>query len=32
MAAFEANYRVGVPIAHEIIEHWSKYENSVPLK
>jgi purine nucleoside permease len=32
MAAFEANYRVGVPIAHEIIEHWSKYENSVPSK
>ena len=30
VAAYEANYRVGVPVVHEILTHWSRYENSVP--
>jgi purine nucleoside permease len=30
VAAYEANYRVGVPVVHEILAHWAKYENSIP--
>lgn len=28
--AFEANYRVGAPVLHELLAHWEKYENHVP--
>jgi purine nucleoside permease len=30
VAAYEANYRVGVPVVHEILRHWSRYQDSVP--
>ena len=30
VAAYEANYRVGVPVVREILSNWSRYENSVP--
>jgi purine nucleoside permease len=30
VAAYEANYRVGVPIVKEILGNWAKYENSIP--
>jgi purine nucleoside permease len=30
VAAYEANYRVGVPVIHAILEHWSQYEHSIP--
>lgn len=30
LAAYEANYRVGVPVIHEILAHWQRYENTVP--
>ena len=30
LAAFEANYRVGAPVVHEILEHWPQYENRIP--
>jgi len=30
VAAYEANYRVGVPVVHEILAHWSRYEDSIP--
>jgi purine nucleoside permease len=30
VAAYEANYRVGVPVIHEILGHWKRYENSIP--
>ena len=30
VAAYEANYRVGVPVIHEILTHWQQYENSIP--
>jgi len=30
ITAFEANYRVGAPVVHELLSHWSKYENAVP--
>ena len=29
-AALEAAYRAGSVVAHELIEHWDRYENSVP--
>ena len=30
VAAYEANYRVGVPVVHEILTNWSRYESSIP--
>ena len=30
ITAFEANYRVGVPVVHELLRHWSTYENFIP--
>ncbi len=30
LVAFEANYRVGAPVVHEILEHWPQYEDRVP--
>ena len=30
IAAFEANYRVGDPVVRELLDHWDKYENSIP--
>ncbi|MEJ0039946.1 MAG: purine nucleoside permease [Gammaproteobacteria bacterium] len=30
VAAYEANYRVGVPVVHEILGNWAHYESSVP--
>jgi purine nucleoside permease len=30
VAAYEANYRVGVPVIHEILANWPKYELSIP--
>ena len=30
LVAFEANYRVGAPVVHEILEHWPQYEDRIP--
>ena len=30
MVAFEANYRVGAPVVHELLKNWSRYEASIP--
>jgi purine nucleoside permease len=30
VAAYEANYRVGAPVAHEILAKWAKYESEIP--
>jgi purine nucleoside permease len=30
IAAFEANYRVGVPVVHELLTHWDIYQDHVP--
>ncbi len=30
LGAFEANYRVGAPVVHEILAHWDKYEDHIP--
>lgn len=30
VAAYEANYRVGAPVVHELLSHWDKYRNSIP--
>jgi purine nucleoside permease len=30
VAAYEANYRVGVPVIHELLKGWSHYRNAVP--
>ena len=30
MVAFEANYRVGVPVVHELLDHWDRYRDKVP--
>jgi len=30
VAAYEANYRVGVPVVREILTNWSRYENAIP--
>jgi purine nucleoside permease len=30
LAAYEANYRVGVPVVHEILGKWSTYASAVP--
>ena len=29
-ASLEAAYRTGSTVAHELLEHWSRYENAVP--
>jgi purine nucleoside permease len=30
VAAYEANYRVGAPVLHEILKHWEVYQNKIP--
>jgi len=30
VAAYEANYRVGVPVVHEILQQWQRYRGSIP--
>lgn len=30
MVAYEANYRVGVPVVHELLDHWDLYADTVP--
>jgi purine nucleoside permease len=30
VAGYEANYRVGAPVVHEILAHWAQYEKSIP--
>lgn len=30
-AAYEANYRVGVPVVHELLKHWDRYKDQVPV-
>jgi purine nucleoside permease len=30
VAAYEANYRVGAPVVHEILAKWAKYESEIP--
>ena len=30
VAAYEANYRVGAPVVHEILSRWEKYEKAIP--
>jgi purine nucleoside permease len=30
LAAYEANYRVGAPVIHEILNNWSRYATAVP--
>jgi purine nucleoside permease len=31
VAAYEANYRVGVPVVREVLTNWSRYENAIPV-
>lgn len=30
IVAYEANYRAGVPVVHEILQHWSQYKDRIP--
>ena len=30
VAAFEANYRVGAPVIHELLRNFSRYRHTVP--
>jgi purine nucleoside permease len=30
LGAYKANYRVGAPVVHEILEHWAKYRDHIP--
>lgn len=30
VAAFEANYRVGAPVVHELLDHWDVYRDKIP--
>ncbi len=30
VAAYEANYRVGAPVVHEILAHWRQYAATIP--
>jgi purine nucleoside permease len=30
VAAYEANYRVGAVVAHELLDHWARYERAIP--
>lgn len=30
LAAFEANYRVGAPVVHELLRNWGQYKDAVP--
>jgi purine nucleoside permease len=30
LAAYEANYRVGVPVVHELLRNWDRYRDVVP--
>jgi purine nucleoside permease len=30
VAAYEANYRVGAPVVHEILGNWARYADSIP--
>ena len=30
LVAFEANYRVGAPVVHELLDHWPQYEDRIP--
>ena len=30
VAAYESNYRVGVPVVHEILDNWARYEGALP--
>jgi purine nucleoside permease len=30
ITAYEANYRVGAPVVHELLRNWSKYQNKIP--
>jgi purine nucleoside permease len=30
VAAYEANYRVGAPVIHELLKDWGRYENAIP--
>ena len=28
--AYEANYRVGAPVVHELLRNWSRYRDTIP--
>jgi purine nucleoside permease len=30
VVAFEANYRVGAPVVHELLTHWDQYRDRIP--
>jgi purine nucleoside permease len=30
LAAYEANYRVGTVVVHELMDHWARYERAIP--
>jgi purine nucleoside permease len=30
VAAYEANYRVGAPVVHELLSHWDTYKDAIP--
>jgi len=30
VAAYEANYRVGAPVVHELLDHWNRYRKEIP--
>lgn len=29
-AAYEANYRIGAPVIHELLAHWERYRDDIP--
>jgi purine nucleoside permease len=31
VVAFEANYRVGAPVVHELLSHWATYRDAIPM-
>lgn len=30
LVAYEANYRVGAPVVHELLKNWEKYKDAIP--
>jgi purine nucleoside permease len=32
IAAYEANYRVGAPVVHELLKNWDRYRDAIPGK
>jgi purine nucleoside permease len=30
LVAYEANYRVGAPVVHELLKNWDRYKDTIP--